>query len=143
MLLLEKNKFHISNTHFKGETKTYHVCMGKPHFSGSVKQEKATINVALLFSSIRYIDASDTSLRTTLQEHIDVVKENTRDIIYQDQDRISNLDTTQNSSSSSDAPIQPRPPIMTNISDIIDNAIALNLRIFPRPGFPWLYCNRT
>ena len=130
-----KHKFHISNTHFKGEKKTHYVCMGKPHFSGPVKQEKVTINGAFSFSSIIYINASDTPLRTKLQEYFDVVvKENIRDIYCRDQDQISNLDITKNSSSSSDAPIQPRPPIMTNISDIIDNAIPLNLRIFPRPN---------
>ena len=27
------NRFQISNTHLQGESKTYYVCIGKPHFS--------------------------------------------------------------------------------------------------------------
>ena len=61
-----KNQFHISNTHFKGEMKTYYVCIGKPHFSGPAKQQKAIINGAFAYNSIRYINASDKSLRTKL-----------------------------------------------------------------------------
>ena len=102
-----KNQFHISNTHFKGETKTYYVCIGKTYYSGQAKQQKAIINGAFAFNSIRYINASDTSLRTKLQEHIDAVQnDNLRDIYSRDPDRISNLDTKQNSPSSSKAPIQ-------------------------------------
>ena len=130
-----KHQLHISNTHFKGDKKTYYLCMGKPHFSGPVKQLYATTNGVFAFSSIRYMNASDTRLRTKLQEHIGVViNDNSSDINLRDQDRISNLDTTQNTSSSSEAPIQARPLILPKISDFINDALSLDLRMFPRPN---------
>ena len=130
-----KNKFHMSNTHFKGETKNYFVCIGKPHFSGPTKQIKAISNGAFASASIRYMNASDTSLGIKLQEHIDVVLNDIfRNINSRDKDRINTLATTKLPSAPSEAPIQPPPPSSTKISEDIDKALALDLRVFPQPN---------
>ena len=85
----------MSNTHFKGDTKTYYICVGKPHFSGPTKQLKAINSGAYASTSIRYINASDTLLRSRLQDHADVViNRKFRSNYERDQDRINILDTT-------------------------------------------------
>ena len=132
---LGKNKFHISNTHHKGETKHYYVCLGKPHFSGPTKQIKATVNGLFSSTAIRYINSSDKRLRTKLQEHIDAIRNDIfRTTYYRKQGRIITIDTTPNITALSEAPIQLQPPLSTKTSDAIDSALALDLRIFPRPN---------
>ena len=117
---LGKHKFHMSNTHLKGESKHYFICIGKPHFSGPTKQLKAISCGAFASTSIRYLNASDTILRMKLQEHIDVVlNDNFRRLINRDQDRINTLDNTQNILAPAEATIQPQPPLSTKISDSI------------------------
>ena len=124
----------MSNTHLKGASKHYFICIGKPHFSGPTKQLKAISCGAFASTSIRYLNASDTILRMKLQEHIDVVaNDNFRRLSNRDPDRINTLGNTQNLLASAEATIQPQPPLSTKISDSIDRALALDLRIFPRP----------
>ena len=60
---------------------------GKPHFGGPGNQITVTNNGACASASIRYINASDTCLRTKLQEHIDVLQnEKFKNINYAAQD---------------------------------------------------------
>ena len=129
-----KHKFHMSFTHLKGESKHYFICIGKPNFSGPTKQLKAISGGAFASTRIRYLNASDTILRMKLQEHIDVVaNDNFRRLSNRDPDRINTLGNTQNLLASAEATIQLQPPLSTKISDSIDRALALDLRIFPRP----------
>ena len=130
-----KNRFHLSNTQLNGESKNYFVCIGKPHFSGPTQQLKAIANGAFASTCIRYINASDTILRSKLQNHIDIIiNDKYRTIIRRDNDRITTLETTQIVSVPSEASIPPQAPLSTKLSDAIDGALALDLRIYPRPN---------
>ena len=81
------------------------------------------------------MNASDTLLGVRLQEHIDAVSNDTfRKNISTDKDRINTLATTKILSVPSEAPIQTSPPSSTKISDCIDEALSLDLRLYPRPN---------
>ena len=96
---------------------------------------KAITNGSFASTSIRYINASDTLLQNKLQEHIDVVQNDKFGrIIQRDPDRITTLDITTKNLAPAEASIQPQPPLSTKIADSIDRALALDLRIFPRPN---------
>ena len=134
-LNLGKNKLIMSSTHFKNDTKNYYLCIGKPHFTGPNKQIKAKSNGAFASASMRYINASDTLLRVRLQEHMDAVSNHMfRNENSRDKYRINTLATTILPSAPPEAPIQTSPQSNTKITNSIDEALSLDLRLYPRPN---------
>jgi len=72
------HKLHISSARLHGKKMQHYMCLGKPVFTGPMKQITAVRKCKYGISHLRYLLKADRDLRTGLQNHIDDInKKNT------------------------------------------------------------------
>ena len=143
-ILLSDNILHIADYHPQYKTKQYFMCKGKPTYSSPAKQILATKMDVFHYEHLRYLTRSDRSLKSKLEDHIDLTQNITyTELVTVEEDRIITLDTTPLISAATEAfiPSPPSliirtapPPLSHKYEDQIIAALSLDLRRYPRPS---------
>ena len=120
------------------------MCKGNPTFCSPAKQILATKMGVLCYEHLRYLTRSDRSLKSKLEDHIDLTQNITyTELVTVEEDRIITLDTTPRISAATEAfiPSPPSliirtapPPLSHKYEDQIIAVLSLDLRQYPRPS---------
>ena len=117
------------------------MCLGKPVFTGTIKQIKAVKEFKYGISYLQYLVKADHDLRKRLQSHVDyIVKRKHDEFIIVNQDEIMTLDnTTENEESTEDTIPSPSPVtilllLRTKTDDEINTTFILDLLIISYPS---------
>ena len=114
------------------------MCLGKPVFTGPMKQITAVRKCKYGICHLRYLLKADRDLRTALQSHIDMINTKKYDELFKvNQEVITTLDNTSPNEESTEAAISAslpsiiQPPLSTKTGDEINSALSLDLLLFP------------
>ena len=132
------HKLHISYTRLAGEKIQHCMCLGKPVFTGPIKQNTAVRKNKFAIAHLRY---PNRQLTIALQNHVDGIKQRKHnELLLVNQGGIMTLDNNNEKKQSTEATIPAilpptiLPPLSTIIEDEINVALSLDLLHIPCPS---------